>query len=141
MRILNPKFKILRVGMLKNLGLVFICLWSFFIMLGYMIPLLSVATYATLGVGLSQAEGAAIQAVFAAGQLGELLVFWVGFLLSYILFQLGGRVSDWFWIDGVYANSHGSSVRILILVDRSYQHGLPRHLLCGCILLLHMDVR
>ena len=74
MRVLNPKFKLLRINMLKNLGLVFICLWAFFIMLGYMIPLLSIATYATLGVGLSQAEGAAIQAIFAAGQLGGPLV-------------------------------------------------------------------
>jgi hypothetical protein len=79
MRVLNPKFKLLRIGLLKNLGLVFICLWSFFIMLGYMIPLLSIATYATLGVGLSQAQGAAIQASFAAGQLGGFLVFWADF--------------------------------------------------------------
>jgi hypothetical protein len=52
MRVLNPKFKFVRFGMLKNIGLVFICLWSFFVMFGYMIPLLSIATYATQGVGL-----------------------------------------------------------------------------------------
>ncbi|KIM26023.1 hypothetical protein M408DRAFT_330808 [Serendipita vermifera MAFF 305830] len=69
MRIMNPKFKLVRIGMLRNLGLVFICLWSFFVMLGYMIPLLSIATYSTLGVGLTQAQGASIQAVLAAGQL------------------------------------------------------------------------
>lgn len=69
MRIIHPKFKFIRVGMLKNLGLVFICLWTFFVMLGYMIPLLTIATYSTVGVGLTQAQGASIQAILAAGQL------------------------------------------------------------------------
>ena len=52
MHVLNAKFKLVRFGMLKNLGLVFTCLWSFFVMFGYMIPLLSIATYTTQGVGL-----------------------------------------------------------------------------------------
>ncbi len=52
MRVLNAKFKFVRFGMLKNLGLVFTCLWAFFVMFGYMIPLLSIATYTTQGVGL-----------------------------------------------------------------------------------------
>ncbi|CAG8617539.1 2088_t:CDS:2 [Acaulospora colombiana] len=38
-------------------------------MLGYMIPLFSIATYTTAGMGLSQAQGASIQAAMAAGQL------------------------------------------------------------------------
>jgi hypothetical protein len=52
MRVLNATFRFVRFGMLKNIGLVFTCLWSFFVMFGYLIPLLSIATYATQGAGL-----------------------------------------------------------------------------------------
>ena len=38
-------------------------------MFGYLIPLITIALYATQAVGLSQAQGASIQAILAAGQL------------------------------------------------------------------------
>ncbi|CAG7846083.1 Probable transporter MCH2 [Serendipita indica DSM 11827] len=70
MRVLHPRFKPVRPGLWKKFpGLIFIGLWSFFIMLGYLIPLLTIATYSTQAVGLSQAQGASIQAMLAAGQL------------------------------------------------------------------------
>ncbi|KAG8818718.1 hypothetical protein FRC19_010368 [Serendipita sp. 401] len=69
MRVVNPQFKGPRLSLFKNLGLVYLSLWSFFVMFGYMIALLSVASYATIGLGLSQAQGASIQAALAAGQL------------------------------------------------------------------------
>ncbi|KAG8816017.1 hypothetical protein FRC17_000499 [Serendipita sp. 399] len=69
MRVINPQFKAIRLGLLKNFGLVYLCIWSFFVMFGYMITLFSVASYATIGLGLSQAQGASIQAALAAGQL------------------------------------------------------------------------
>jgi hypothetical protein len=52
MHVLNAKFKFVHFGLLKNPGLVFLSLWAFFVMFGYQIPLLSVATYATQGIGL-----------------------------------------------------------------------------------------
>jgi len=52
MHVVNAKFKFVHFGMLKNLGLVFICLWTFFVMFGYLIPMLSIAIYTTQGVGL-----------------------------------------------------------------------------------------
>lgn len=54
MRVVNPKYTTIRWQLLKNNGLKLIVLWSVFIMLGYMIPLFSIATYATQGVGLRQ---------------------------------------------------------------------------------------
>lgn len=118
MRILNPKFKFVRVGMLKNLGLVFICLWSFFVMVGYMIPLLSIATYTTLGVGLSQAEGASVQAILAAGQLSEFMVFWV---ISYhFTFILVGRPGLGLILDawGMSKLSQRSCINLISLKGR-----------------------
>ncbi|KIM30809.1 hypothetical protein M408DRAFT_327779, partial [Serendipita vermifera MAFF 305830] len=65
----HPKFKTIQWGLFKNLGLVFLCIWAFFIGFGYLVPLFSVASYATQGLGLSQAQAASVQAIFAAGQL------------------------------------------------------------------------
>jgi hypothetical protein len=69
MRVVNAQFKPVHWGLLRNGGVIMLCLWAFFVMFGYMIPLLSVATYSTAGIGLSQAQGASIQAILAAGQL------------------------------------------------------------------------
>jgi hypothetical protein len=69
MRVINPRFKGIHFGLLRHPGLLLTSFWSFFVMLGYLIPLLSIATYTTAGLGLTQAQGASIQAALAAGQL------------------------------------------------------------------------
>ena len=52
MRVKHPKFKTVRWKLLRNPGLVFICIWAFFITFGYLVPLFSVTSYATQGLGL-----------------------------------------------------------------------------------------
>ena len=87
MHVSNPRFRPVRWPLLRNWGLVLTCVWSSFALYSYLVTLLSVASYATQGLGLrsvlylirpssahvprpySHARGASVQAVFAAGQL------------------------------------------------------------------------
>ncbi|KIM30808.1 hypothetical protein M408DRAFT_270914 [Serendipita vermifera MAFF 305830] len=68
-RVKHPELKPIQWGLFKNLGVVFLCIWAFFVAFGYLVCIFSVALYATQGLGLSQAQAASVQAIFAAGQL------------------------------------------------------------------------
>jgi MFS family permease len=52
MHVSHPKFKAIRWKLLKNWGLVFLCIWAFFVTYGYLVSLFSIASYATQGLGL-----------------------------------------------------------------------------------------
>lgn len=110
MRIINPKPKPVNWGLLRNGGVVMLCLWAFFVMLGYMIPLLSVAIYSTAGIGLTQAQGASIQAIMAAGQLvgrpslGLVLDFFGRINMGSVVTFLAGITCLCIWM---FAKSYG----------------------------------
>ncbi|EJU02339.1 MFS general substrate transporter [Dacryopinax primogenitus] len=50
-------------------GFSWVLLWTFTILLGSTIAVVSVPTYATAGLGLTQAQGASLQAIMAASQI------------------------------------------------------------------------
>jgi len=63
-----------------------VCLWGIFTLLGYILALYTIATYATSGLGLSQHQGAIMQSLLAAGQI-------VGRPASGLLMDRWGRIN------------------------------------------------
>jgi hypothetical protein len=106
-----------------------LCLWAFFVMFGYMIPLLSVATYSTAGIGLSQAQGASIQAILAAGQL-------VGRPSLGLMLDHFGTCS---FYHGYFCHSAHNLHNFRS--SRTHQYGFCCHVLSRCNLSLYLDVR
>ncbi|KZO95470.1 MFS general substrate transporter, partial [Calocera viscosa TUFC12733] len=67
-------------------GYSWVLLWTFTILLGSTIAIVSVPTYATAGLGLTQAQGASLQAIMAASQI-------VGRPLSGYFMDYVGRIN------------------------------------------------
>ncbi|KZS88638.1 MFS general substrate transporter [Sistotremastrum niveocremeum HHB9708] len=65
----GAKFEPLQPRWLWHKGYAFVLLWFFFSVLGYIIAIYSVATYATAGLGLSQTLAANIQAITCGFQI------------------------------------------------------------------------
>ncbi|EJU01995.1 UM00103-like protein [Dacryopinax primogenitus] len=59
----------LELKWLAHPGFVWVWLWALFALMGYVFGVLSVPTYAVSGLGLTQTQGANLQAILAAGQM------------------------------------------------------------------------
>ncbi|KAF8461805.1 major facilitator superfamily domain-containing protein [Gautieria morchelliformis] len=68
-RIIQAKFEPIQYQMLLHPGFLYVWLWGFFINLGYILALYTLATYSTSGLGFTQAQGSSLQAILAAGQM------------------------------------------------------------------------
>jgi MFS family permease len=63
------RYATLQTRFWKHKGYIWVLLWGNFASIGYLICLLTISTYATSGLGLSQGKGALVLAVLAAGQI------------------------------------------------------------------------
>ncbi|KIJ46137.1 hypothetical protein M422DRAFT_46225 [Sphaerobolus stellatus SS14] len=107
--IIQGKFEPIQYQLLWHPGFLWVWLWGFFTILGYLISLYTVATFATAGLGLSQSQGAAIQSILAAGQM-------VGRPLAGLFMDRWGRINlaiIWTFISGL-------SCFVIWIVARSF---------------------
>ncbi|KAF8461808.1 major facilitator superfamily domain-containing protein [Gautieria morchelliformis] len=68
-RIIQAKFEPIQYQLLSHPGFLYVWLWGFFINLGYILALYTLATYSTSGLGFTQAQGSSLQAILAVGQI------------------------------------------------------------------------
>lgn len=68
-KLIGANFKAFEFRMLGHPGFIWVVLWATFAMLGYIVALFTLASYATAGLGLSQAQGAAVQSCLSAGMI------------------------------------------------------------------------
>lgn len=105
----KARFEPIQYQLLWHPGFVWILLWGCFTILGYTLSLFTAATYATLGLGLSQSQAAAIQSIIAAGQI-------VGRPISGFAMDKGGR----FNIAILWTTIAGLSCLVIWMVSRSF---------------------
>ncbi|KAF8581920.1 MFS general substrate transporter [Ramaria rubella] len=84
--LIGGKSEAIQYQMLWHPGFIYIWIWGFLSLLGYVLSLFTIATYSTSGLGLSQAHGASLQAILAAGQM-------VGRPLSGLAMDRFGRIN------------------------------------------------
>ncbi|GJJ11710.1 hypothetical protein Clacol_005947 [Clathrus columnatus] len=103
------RFEPIQYQLLWHPGFVWVWSWGCFAVTGYILALYTTATYATLGLGLSQSQAATIQSVIAAGQI-------VGRPLSGFAMDKGGR----FNIATLWTFIAGLSCFVIWMVSRSF---------------------
>ncbi|KAF8581917.1 MFS general substrate transporter [Ramaria rubella] len=84
--LIDGKFEPMQYQMLWHPGFIYIWIWGFLSLLGYVLSLFTLATYSTSGLRMSQARGASLQAILTAGQM-------VGRPLSGLAMDRFGRIN------------------------------------------------
>lgn len=105
----KARFEPIQYTLVWHPGFIWVWSWGCFTILGYTLCLYTTATYASLGLGLSQTHAAAIQSIIAAGQI-------VGRPLSGYAMDRGGR----FNIAILWTTVAGLSCFVIWMVSRSF---------------------
>lgn len=105
----GSKFQPFKFQLLWHPGFVYVWVWGCINVLGYIIALYSLPTYATTGLNLSQAQGSNVQAILAAGQM-------IGRPLCGLSLDKFGRING----AAFYTFLAGLSCLVIWLSARSY---------------------
>ncbi|KZT32840.1 MFS general substrate transporter [Sistotremastrum suecicum HHB10207 ss-3] len=105
----GSKFTPFKFQLLWHPGFVYIWVWGCVNVLGYIIALYSLPTYATTGLNLTQAQGSNVQAILAAGQM-------IGRPLCGLSLDKFGRING----AAFYTFMAGLSCLVIWLPARSY---------------------